>query len=101
MGFTRRSCSVCRKFDIVAIITMIVVMLITAVETTGRRLRHRRDRRQADQDAPTSATVLRADGLATTIGGVFNSFPYTCFSENVGLVRLTGSRAAGWSRPPA
>ncbi len=35
------------------------------------------------------ARALRADGLATTIGGVFNSFPYTCFAENVGLVRLT------------
>jgi OHCU decarboxylase len=35
------------------------------------------------------ARALRADGLATTIGGVLNSFPYTCFAENVGLVRLT------------
>jgi OHCU decarboxylase len=33
--------------------------------------------------------ALRADGLATTIGGILNSFPYTCFAENVGLVRLT------------
>jgi len=33
--------------------------------------------------------ALRADGLATFIGGIFNSFPYTCFAENVGLVRLT------------
>jgi OHCU decarboxylase len=35
------------------------------------------------------ARALRADGLATTLGGIFNSFPYTCFAENVGLVRLT------------
>ena len=27
--------------------------------------------------------------LATFLGGVLNSFPYTCFAENVGLVRLT------------
>ena len=33
--------------------------------------------------------ALRADGLSTFIGGVLNSFPYTCFAENVGLVRLT------------
>ena len=39
--------------------------------------------------AALGARALRADGLATTIGGVFNSFPYTCFAENVGLVRLT------------
>jgi 2-oxo-4-hydroxy-4-carboxy--5-ureidoimidazoline (OHCU) decarboxylase len=37
--------------------------------------------------------VLRADGVATTIGGIFNSFPYTAFSENVGLVRLTGIKS--------
>src|SRR5204863_7148712 len=35
------------------------------------------------------AAALRADGLATTLGGILNSFPYTCFAENVGLVRLT------------
>mgnify|MGYP000156184360 CR=1 FL=1 len=39
------------------------------------------------------AATLRADGIATTIGGTFNSFPYTAFSENVGLVRLTGVRS--------
>ena len=36
-----------------------------------------------------SSRALRADGLSTFIGGVLNSFPYTCFAENVGLVRLT------------
>ena len=46
------------------------------------------------------AAAIRADGLATVIGGSFNSFPYTAFSENVGLVRMTGVRAAGWWPPP-
>src|SRR5204863_8198311 len=44
------------------------------------------DKRIARQDI---AGALRADGLATTLGGIVNSFPYTCFAENVGLVRLT------------
>jgi len=35
------------------------------------------------------ANALRADGLSTLLGGVLNSFPYTCFAQNVGLVRLT------------
>ncbi len=39
------------------------------------------------------ARALRADGLATTLGGILNSFPYTCFAENVGLVRLTGVKS--------
>src|SRR3954447_9164897 len=76
------------KFSVAAIISMIVVMLITAVETTGDVFATGEivDKRVGREDV---ARALRADGLATTIGGVLNSFPYTCFAENVGLVRLT------------
>ena len=76
------------KFSIAAIISMIVVMVITAVETTGDVFATGEivDKRITRHDI---ARALRADGLATTIGGVLNSFPYTCFAENVGLVRLT------------
>ncbi len=76
------------KFSIAAIISMIVVMLITAVETTGDVFATGEivDKRITRKDI---ARALRADGLATTIGGILNSFPYTCFAENVGLVRLT------------
>jgi OHCU decarboxylase len=75
-------------FSITAIISMLIVMVITMVETTGdvyatgeivRKRIHQED----------IARAIRADGLATFIGGVLNSFPYTCFAENVGLVRLT------------
>ncbi|HET8599200.1 MAG TPA: 2-oxo-4-hydroxy-4-carboxy-5-ureidoimidazoline decarboxylase [Segeticoccus sp.] len=76
------------KFSIAAIISMIVVMLITAVETTGDVFATGEivEKRITKEDI---GRALRADGLATTIGGVLNSFPYTCFAENVGLVRLT------------
>jgi OHCU decarboxylase len=76
------------QFSAAAIISMIVVMLITAVETTGDVFATGEivDKRVGSDDV---ARALRADGLATTIGGVLNSFPYTCFAENVGLVRLT------------
>ena len=76
------------KFAFAAIISMIVVMLITAVETTGDVFATGEivNKRIGKDDI---ARALRADGLATTIGGVLNSFPYTCFAENVGLVRLT------------
>ncbi|TWG97784.1 OHCU decarboxylase [Nocardioides sp. J9] len=76
------------QFSFAAIVSMIVVMLITAVETTGdvfatgEIVEKRVDREDI-------ARALRADGLATTLGGTLNSFPYTCFAENVGLVRLT------------
>ncbi|GAA1602866.1 solute carrier family 23 protein [Kribbella hippodromi] len=80
------------KFSVAAIISMVVVMLITAVETTGDVFATGEivEKRIGREDI---ARALRADGLATTIGGVFNSFPYTCFAENVGLVRLTRIRS--------
>jgi OHCU decarboxylase len=76
------------QFSFAAIVSMIVVMLITAVETTGDVFATGEivDKRVGREDV---TRAVRADGLATTIGGVLNSFPYTCFAENVGLVRLT------------
>ncbi|OZM81481.1 2-oxo-4-hydroxy-4-carboxy-5-ureidoimidazoline decarboxylase [Pseudonocardia sp. MH-G8] len=76
------------QFSVAAIVSMIVVMLITAVETTGDVFATGEivDKRVGREDV---TRALRADGLSTTIGGVLNSFPYTCFAENVGLVRLT------------
>jgi OHCU decarboxylase len=76
------------RFSLAAVVSMIVVMLITAVETTGDVFATAEivGKRVGGADV---ARALRADGLATVIGGVLNSFPYTCFAENVGLVRLT------------
>jgi NCS2 family nucleobase:cation symporter-2 len=44
-----------------------------------------------DRDALSRG--LRADGVGTLIGGIFNTFPYTSFSQNVGLVSITGVRS--------
>ncbi|MFC2253289.1 solute carrier family 23 protein [Labrys portucalensis] len=75
-------------FSITAILSMMVVMIITMVETTGDVFATGEivKKRIAPEDI---GRAIRADGLATFIGGVLNSFPYTCFAENVGLVRLT------------
>jgi OHCU decarboxylase len=79
-------------FTLTAIISMLIVMLITAVETTGDVFATGEivEKKIGNEDV---ARALRADGLATTLGGVFNSFPYTCFAENVGLVRLTAVKS--------
>ena len=47
--------------------------------------------RKVDNKALTAG--LRTDGLGTLIGGLFNTFPYTSFSQNVGLVAVTGVRS--------
>lgn len=75
-------------FNAAAIISLCIVMLITMVETTGDVFACGEivEKEVGKEDV---ARALRADGLSTTIGGFLNSFPYTCFAENVGLVRLT------------
>ena len=80
------------QFSFAAIVSMIVVMAITAVETTGDVFATGEivDKPIRRDDV---ARALRADGVATTLGGILNSFPYTCFAENVGLVRLTGVKS--------
>src|SRR3954447_10829374 len=75
-------------FGIAAIVSMLIVMFITAVETTGDVFATGeivgKPIRRSD-----IARAVRANGLATMLGGILNSFPYTAFAENVGLVRLT------------
>lgn len=76
------------QFSLTACVSMIIVMIITMVETTGDvfaagEIVNKRITRDH------IAAALRADGLSTALGGVLNSFPYTCFAQNIGLVRLT------------
>ena len=79
-------------FDPVMILTMTLVMIVVMIESTGMFLA------LSDiTDKPISQTELaaglRTDGLGTLIGGIFNTFPYTSFSQNVGLVGVTGVRS--------
>ncbi|MFJ9340663.1 nucleobase:cation symporter-2 family protein [Streptomyces sp. NPDC101733] len=76
------------KFEWFPIFLMLIVMLITMVETTGDTYAVG-EIVGKDIDSETVARALRADGAATAIGGLLNSFPYVAFAENVGLVRVT------------
>ncbi|MER6389292.1 nucleobase:cation symporter-2 family protein [Streptomyces sp. NPDC001523] len=76
------------KFEWFPILLMLIVMLITMVETTGDTYAVG-EIVGKDIDSETVARALRADGAATAIGGLLNSFPYVAFAENVGLVRVT------------
>ncbi|MGW0561349.1 nucleobase:cation symporter-2 family protein [Streptomyces sp. NPDC003016] len=76
------------RFELLPIVAMTVVMLITMVETTGDVYAIGEiTRKKVDGD--TVARALRADGVATVLGGVLNSFPYVAFAENIGLVRMS------------
>ncbi len=76
-------------FDLVACISMCLVMIVTMIESTGMFLALGQMVGKPVQPRDL-ARGLRADGVGTLIGGVFNTFPYTSFSQNVGLVGVTG-----------
>ena len=79
-------------FDPVLILTMTLVMIVVMIESTGMFLAlGEMTDRHVDRAALTRG--LRTDGLGTLIGGIFNTFPYTSFSQNVGLVAVTGVKS--------
>jgi NCS2 family nucleobase:cation symporter-2 len=80
------------SFDLVAIATMTLVMIVVMIESTGMFLALS-DITGKPIGPKELAAGLRTDGLGTVIGGVFNTFPYTSFSQNVGLVGVTGVRS--------
>jgi NCS2 family nucleobase:cation symporter-2 len=79
-------------FDIVMILTMVLVMIVVMIESTGMFLALS-DMTGKKISQAELAAGLRTDGLGTLIGGIFNTFPYTSFSQNVGLVGVTGVKS--------
>ena len=79
-------------FDAVMVLTMTLVMVVVMIESTGMFLALG-DITGKPVTQTDVAAGLRTDGLGTLIGGLFNTFPYTSFSQNVGLVGVTGVRS--------
>ena len=79
-------------FDPVMILTMTLVMIVVMIESTGMFLALG-DMTGKQVDQKMLSAGLRTDGLGTLIGGIFNTFPYTSFSQNVGLVGVTGIKS--------
>ncbi len=80
------------QFDPILVLTMTLIMIVVMIESTGMflALGEMTDREISQKDL---AKGLRTDGLGTLIGGIFNTFPYTSFSQNVGLVAVTGVKS--------
>ena len=79
-------------FDFVMILTMTLVMIVVMIESTGMFLALS-DITGKKIGPSELAAGLRTDGIGTLIGGIFNTFPYTSFSQNVGLVGVTGVKS--------
>ena len=76
------------KFDIGSIIMMTFVMLTVMIESTGTfiGISNVCEKKLTEKDIVRG---LRAEGIATLLGGIFNSFPYTTFNQNLGLLALS------------
>ena len=77
------------EFEWSSCLTMIIIALVSMVESTGvffaiGDLLHKNI---TEDDLKRG---YRAEGLAQVFGGLFNTFPYTTFSQNVGLLQLSG-----------
>ncbi len=76
-------------FEIGAILSMLVVIIVIMVETTadilavGEVVGTKVDSRRIGDG-------VRADMISSAVAPVFNSFPATAFAQNVGVVALTG-----------
>jgi len=79
-------------FEWSAIVTMILVAMVSLVESTGVyfALGDITKRKISKNDLSKG---YRAEGIAVLLGGVFNSFPYTTYSQNVGLIQMSGVKS--------
>ncbi|HET6504936.1 MAG TPA: nucleobase:cation symporter-2 family protein [Amycolatopsis sp.] len=75
-------------FDLPAILSMAIVMLVIMAESTADMLALG-EVVGRPTTGRTLADGLRADGLATAVSTVFGGFSCTAFAQNIGLVALT------------
>ncbi|MEY8435430.1 nucleobase:cation symporter-2 family protein [Streptococcus hyointestinalis] len=79
------------KFELSSIVMMCIIAVVSLVESTGVYLALA-DITGETLDSKRLRNGYRAEGFAVLLGGIFNTFPYTGFSQNVGLVQLSGIR---------
>ncbi|MDF3384134.1 MULTISPECIES: nucleobase:cation symporter-2 family protein [Sulfitobacter] len=78
------------EFSFAAIVGFCLMAFVSAVETVGdvSGITKGGAGREATDAEITGATY--ADGLGSAVAGVFGGFPNTSFSQNVGLIAMTG-----------
>ncbi|CEA03525.1 Uric acid permease PucK [Jeotgalicoccus saudimassiliensis] len=79
------------EFHFIPILTMTLVAVVSLVESTGVyfALGDITDKKIKGEDLKRG---YRAEGIAIFLGGLVNAFPYTTFSQNVGLIQISGVR---------
>ena len=80
------------RFYLVDCLMMIIIAIVSMVESTGVYLALS-DLTGEELSEKRLRNGYRSEGLAVLLGGIFNTFPYTGFSQNVGLVQLSGIKS--------
>lgn len=78
------------SFQPAAIIAMLFMYIATAIETIGdiSAVTIGAEGRAATEQEMSGGVI--ADGLGSSISAIFNAFPNTSYTQNIGVVNLTG-----------
>ena len=77
------------EFNIGAILTFVVIYLVSATETIGDTTALASSALDRDVTDKELAGSIACDGFVSSVGGLFGCTPITSFSQNVGLVAMT------------
>jgi len=81
------------SFDIAAFIPVAIIYLITAIESSGDITANCMISKEPIKGKSYMERIkggVLGDGINSMIAGVFNTFPNTTFSQNNGVIQLTG-----------
>ncbi len=78
------------EFHLAAIIPVVLLSLVTVAESIGDIVGTTAGGLSREPTRKELSGGVMADGLASVFAAVFNAFPQISFSQNVGMVALTG-----------
>ncbi len=78
------------EFNLGAVFAVTLVSVVSAIETVGDASATAKAGANRDATDEEIAGATYADGLGTAVAGVFGGLPNTSFSQNVGIVGMTG-----------
>ena len=78
------------EFNLGAVIAVTLVSIVSAIETVGDASATAKAGAGRDATDAEIQGATYADGLGTAVAGVFGGLPNTSFSQNVGIVGMTG-----------
>ena len=83
------------EFNAAAIIGMCLISIVSAIETVGDISAIAKGGAEREATDKELAGGTYADGLGSALAGVFGGLPNTSFSQNVGIVSMTGVMSRG------